>query len=395
MARLAFKPPLKISGMLGKSGKDTRNLLATRIFMSATSYPREEADWQGVFIRHIAAALVNSSGTKLNLWAPDGPRHPDIHYACTPADRAWLARLADRGGIAHLLKRNKFHALIASGTLLVRLRAAYRRAASHTDVFHVNWLQNALALSGLDNPALVSVLGTDFKLLQLPGMKSALRHALRQRPAVLAPNAEWMCSSLERQFGDLCRVTAVPFGIDDRWYQIRREPESPARWLAVVRITREKIGSLFDWGEALFKGAGRELHLIGPNQDELTIPDWIHFHGSASPAQLAEKWFPGATGLITLSRHSEGRPQVMLEAMAAGLPIIASALPAHRDFIEDGHTGRLVRDAGELADALDWLEDPANQDRLSGNCRQFAYDSYGTWRDCAARYQALYQTIIT
>jgi hypothetical protein len=363
--------------------------------MSATSYPRAEADWQGVFIRHIAAALAEDAGTQLSLWAPDGPRHAAVNYYCNDGDRAWLAKMADRGGIAHQFRENKFRALLDAGSLLRRLRRAYRSAAADTDIFHINWLQNALSLSGLDKPALISVLGTDFKLLGLPGMTGALRHVLRQRRAVLAPNAEWMAAELERHFGDLCTVKPVPFGIDDRWYQLVRKPARPARWLAVIRVTREKIGPLFDWGESLFTGGERELHLIGPNQGQLAIPDWVHYHGAASPEDLLQQWFPQAMGMITLSQHSEGRPQVMLEAMAAGMPIIASAIPAHSDFVEDRLTGRIVGDADALAEALSWMEDPARQGPLADNCRQFAYDNYGTWRDCAARYQALYQTIIT
>jgi glycosyltransferase involved in cell wall biosynthesis len=61
-----------------------------------------------------------------------------------------------------------------------------------------------------------------------------------------------------------------------------------------------------------------------------------------TPRALLEEWFPQAAGLITLSQHDEGRPQVLLEAMAARLPVIASNLPAHRDLIRSGETGMLV-----------------------------------------------------
>lgn len=368
--------------------------MTIRIFKSATSYPRTDADWQGVFIRNIADGLASQTGVTLSLWAPEGPRHAAIRYACNDADRDWLAQLAKRGGIAQQLRENKAAAAMAAGSLLYRLSRAYRRAAADTDIFHVNWLQNALPLAGVARPALVTVLGTDFKLLELPGMRAALRRVLAGRRAVLAPNAEWMCPELESSFGDVARVQAVPLGIDDRWYGIRSAPVTPARWLAVVRLTREKIGPLFEWGRAAFADGRRELHLIGPNVGNLTIPEWVHYHGPASPEVLARDWFPHAAGLITLSQHSEGRPQVMLEAMAAGLPIVASDLPAHVDFIEDEHTGRIVRDRQGLSPALEWIESPGVSERLAENCRRFAYDNYGTWEDCAARYLSLYETIL-
>ncbi len=361
--------------------------------MSATSYPRTATDWQGVFIRQVANALAARRDLALSLWAPEGPRHAGVHYACSDADRAFLKRLTDRGGIAHLLKQHKLQALSAGTGLLARLRRAYRSAAASTDIFHINWLQNALPLIGLKHPAVITVLGSDLKLLGAPGMTAALRQVLRGRLAVLAPNAEWMCPTLEHHFGDLARVQAVPLGIDAGWYRVERQVTKPMQWLAVLRVTREKIGPLFDWGESLFNSGERELHLIGPNQDGLAIPDWVHFHGPASPEDLAGKWFPQAAGMVTLSRHSEGRPQVMLEAMASGLPMIASDQPAHSDFIQDGFNGLLVGDAEAFARAVRSAEQPGQGELLGANSRQFARDSYGTWDDCAARYAALYEEL--
>ena len=361
--------------------------------MSATSYPRTDTDWQGVFIRQVASALATCPDLELSLWAPDGPRHGNIRYACSSADRDFLRDLTDSGGIAHLLNQQKLKAVLAGTRLLARLGASYRRAASATDIFHINWLQNALPLIGLRHPAVITVLGSDLKLLRLPGMVTAIRRVLRGRQTVLAPNAEWMCAPLEAYFGDIAPVQAVPLGIDSRWYEIASQPATPAHWIAVFRVTSDKIGPLFDWGRALFEGTGRELHLIGPNQDGLSIPDWVHFHGPASPEELCQRWFPRATGMITLSQHSEGRPQVMLEAMAAGLPIVASDQPAHADFIEDGHSGRLVGSAAGFAQAIEALEQDSQRDLTARHGRQFALENYGTWDDCAARYRTLYDRV--
>ncbi|MEM0953558.1 MAG: glycosyltransferase family 4 protein [Pseudomonadota bacterium] len=359
--------------------------------MSATSYPRSNEDWQGVFIRHIATALAERNS--LTLWAPDGPRAEAIQYAPLENDRRWLAALSERGGIAHLLSKRPAQGVVSATRLLARLRSAYRKASGDTDVFHINWMQNALPLAGLPNPAVIAVLGSDFKLLKLPGMRTAMRAMLRQRRAVLTPNAEWMVEQLQNDFGDLAQVTAVPFGVDDRWYKIDRTPEKPFRWLVVQRVTRDKMGPLFSWGDSLFSGGQRELHLIGPNQENLSIPDWVHYHGAASPDALAQDWFPEAAGLLTLSEHSEGRPQVILESMAAGLPVIASDLPAHRDVISSGKTGWIVNNETSFREAVSALEQIPAQRDFAVHCRQFALERYGTWQDCAQRYESLYQQL--
>jgi hypothetical protein len=365
------------------------------VFMSSTSYPRTNDDWQGIFIRNIANALASNEQVNLKLWASNGPRHQLIDHVCTSKEKQWLDQLSSQGGIAHLIKNNKIKAVIQSLRLLLHLRNSYSHHLTSTDIFHVNWLQNALPLIGTSKPAVITVLGTDYKLLQLPGMITALRKVIAQRPTIIAPNAEWMEESLNQYFSDLCEVKPVAFGIDNTWYNIDRTPNSDRSiWIAVFRVTKAKIGPLFEWGESIFSNTNKELHLIGPNQENVPIPDWVHYHGSASPKVLAEEWFPKANGLITLSQHDEGRPQVMLEALASGLPIIASDLPAHTNFIEDYKTGRIVGDKNTFKESIEWILDDKNQSTISGNCREFAYDEYGTWQDCAERYLALYRKLL-
>ena len=142
----------------------------------------------------------------------------------------------------------------------------------------------------------------------------------------------------------LLKSDSVPFGVKDMWFDMKRNqtPQAKRKWIVVSRVTAKKMGSLFSWGEMIF-GNEDELHLLGPMQEQITIPEWVHYHGATDPAALHDKWFPEATGLITLSDHDEGRPQVMLEAMAAKLPIIASDIAAHRDMIKHRQTGWIAK----------------------------------------------------
>jgi glycosyltransferase involved in cell wall biosynthesis len=200
---------------------------------------------------------------------------------------------------------------------------------------------------------------------------------------------------LLQAFGDVAEVRTIAFGVDDPWFQIVRPPLSgPTRhWLAVTRLTKNKIGDLFDWGNGLF-GQERQLHLFGPMQEGVALPSWVNYHGPTHPADLIERWFPMASGLITLSRHDEGRPQVMLEAMAAGLPVLASDLPAHRDIVQHRHTGWLAGKPEDVGEGLDWLDDPANNQHAGQAAREWVKASVGTWDDCAGRYAAAYGSLL-
>jgi hypothetical protein len=363
------------------------------VLMSSTSYPESPTDWRGRFIANQAGALARRGDVSLSLWAPPGELPAGVAAATTQADALWLGHLSRQGGIAHLLRTRKALAARTIPALLTRLGRAYRRQPA--DVVHVNWLQNALPLWGTTTPALITVLGSDFGLLRLPGMKALLRAVLRQRRAILAPNAEWMRPALEQAFGDLAEIRPIAFGVDDPWFELVRDPPAgnTRHWLAVTRLTRDKIGDLFAWGEGLFDNE-RQLHLFGPMQETLELPSWVRYHGPTHPADLLENWFPQACGLITLSRHDEGRPQVMLEAMAAGMPVLASDLPAHRDMVQHRVTGWLAASREDLCQGLDWLEDPAHNQATGQAARDWIKDTIGTWDGCAGRYVAAYQNLL-
>lgn len=362
-----------------------------RLLMVSTSYPCDAHDWRGRFIADMAASLGRRKGVELFLWAPPGDLPAGVKSGLRADDADWLRKLSERGGIATLLRQKGFAAGAAVCGLLWRLGRTYRQL--RPEVAHVNWLQNALPLWRTKTPALVTILGSDFALLKIPGMVKALRVVFSRRPTILAPNAGWMATRLEQLFGDVAEVRPIPFGVDAHWFDVERAPVLPSRWLAVTRLTSAKVGPLFAWGEGMF-GRGRELHLFGPMQEKLAIPSWVHYHGPTYPAELRDIWFPQAAGLLTLSSHDEGRPQVILEAMAAGLPVIASDQPAHRDVIRDGETGCLVSSREAFHAALGGLELPANNNIVGRAARAWMRTTIGTWDDCAARYQTAYGDLL-
>ena len=81
----------------------------------------------------------------------------------------------------------------------------------------------------------------------------------------------------------------------------------------------------------------------------------------------------------------------MLEAMAAGLPILASRLPAHENIVFDGKTGWICDSQEQFASKLNQLESIEDNVRLGKAARTWAAREIGTWDDCAARYNTIYR----
>jgi glycosyltransferase involved in cell wall biosynthesis len=93
---------------------------------------------------------------------------------------------------------------------------------------------------------------------------------------------------------------------------------------------------------------------------------------------------------------SEGLPLVALEAMAAGLPVIATDVGGTREVVKDGETGYLLQpnDVAGLADRICRLAaDATLRAKMGGNGREFVEQGYD-WSRIAARTGEVYEQVL-
>jgi glycosyltransferase involved in cell wall biosynthesis len=126
---------------------------------------------------------------------------------------------------------------------------------------------------------------------------------------------------------------------------------------------------------------------------ELGIQDRVHFLGPRSDVAELLSTFD----LYCLPSHYEGMPLTVFEAMAAGVPIVATRVVGIREVVRDGETGLLVppNDPNALAQALmQARRNPRLCEELSIAGRQYV-DTHAHLKNMVGQYADLYEQVVT
>ena len=104
-----------------------------------------------------------------------------------------------------------------------------------------------------------------------------------------------------------------------------------------------------------------------------------------------------ASDVFVLSSRWEGNPMSVMEAMAAGLPVVSTAVGGVPELVRDRETGLLVpsEDAGALAQALQALvDDPAQRQAMGAAARRHAVAHFDI-RHTVRGYEQLYERLLS
>ena len=122
-------------------------------------------------------------------------------------------------------------------------------------------------------------------------------------------------------------------------------------------------------------GEGPERASLAAAAASLRLTERVIFVGEVSNVQP----YYAAADVVVLPSHSEGSPYVLLEAMAAKVPIVATAVGGVPEMVEDEESALLVpqRDPRAMAAAIARvLTDPALAQRLTANASALVATRY-------------------
>jgi glycosyltransferase involved in cell wall biosynthesis len=194
---------------------------------------------------------------------------------------------------------------------------------------------------------------------------------------------------LEQLGLDPAKVRVVPNGVDVAALDAARPGNEVRRDLGLPEGVPVigLVGRLDHWGKGhkeLFTAMARirERHpvhalIVGGGRREAEVRQLAESQGLAEAAHfLGQRQdvpdLLNAMDTFVLPSYSEGVSLALLEAMAAGRPVIATAVGGLPEVVTDGVTGLLIppRDPDALADALErLLSDPAGAQHLGANAR--------------------------
>ncbi|HEV3456093.1 MAG TPA: glycosyltransferase [Thermoanaerobaculia bacterium] len=311
--------------------------------------------------------------------------------------------------------------------------AAARRAVARQlrgrrfDMVHAHWIvPNGLAAAAAvrgsapelgGGPALaIGLHGSDVFLAERRGARQLARWALGRARLVTGSSPELVERVCALGY-PAARSRVIPYGVDtarfspDRgrrriWRERLGIGESAPVLLGVGRMAAKKGFGVLAAALPRLLAALPELHVVLAGGGDLlpelaaaTAPwrERVHLPGAVLRDTLPDL-YRAADLFVLPAVHDEkgnvdGLPNVILEAMASGLPVVASGISGIPLAVEDGASGLLVpeRDVEALAAALRRLLADGQEARRLGERGRRKAEAELTWDVIAARHREAYE----
>lgn len=383
-----------------------------RVLVLTTSYPVTVGAVSGVFVQRQVQHLPPSVDSIVLTPAPCGRLSlADERVHCFRySPRRWQVLAHYPGGIPVALRASTMNALLVPGFLVSMFLAVLRRARQ-VEVVHANWTFSgvvaAAACAIARRPLITTLRGEDVNR----GLKGGLHGVLLELCLRLSKRVTVVSEAHQALLRDRfpwlgSRLTLIPNGVDSALLELtpsRRQASESLRIVSVGSlISRKDHATLL--AAVAHAGVPTTLTLVGEGPERAALEAQIHRLGLANQVQLVGALGPeqipeclADADLFVLPSRSEGRPNALLEAMAAGLPCVASDINGVRELLGADERGLCfpAGDACALASALSRLaRQPELRRRLGGAARAFILAAGLDWRATGRAYGRLYREVV-
>lgn len=384
-----------------------------KVLLVSTSFPIASGSQSGIFVEHLAHYL--SKQHSLMVLTPDDNHNNQSRqtkktqtYALKLfryAPKKWQILAHQPGGIPVALKMKPWLSFLIP-LFIWALFFSLLKQARHVQIIHANWsvIGMLAGIAGfiMRKPVITTARGSDITRIR----QSRIDRLITM--LCLVSNRYVICVS-ESIHNELClhypfardKLKIIHNGVDQALLDIHRHAKStshPLKLITVGNLIQSKsintiISAMAECDNCILTivGDGSELQQLKAQTRHAGIEERVIFKGALAQqivfTELAK------ADVFILASKSEGRPNVVIEAMAAGLPVIVSKIDAVTSFIKADKTGLLfdVGDPHQLAQGIQQLmNNPELRLTLGEAGRQYIVNQKLTWENCAGHYSELY-----
>ena len=397
-----------------------------KVGVIATSYPRYPGDKSGHWI-HRANRELRHFGVDVTVLAPHAPGLPVRHEIDrVPIIRfrylwpaAWQRVAYRPGGLPYW---GKFPAAVRMQFIpyTLSLFAHTLWLARQCDLIHAHWTLAGLAALGsrlvAHRPYVLSLRGSDVNIgLNSSEFARKLFAFVACRSDALISVSQAIKAVVEQEL-NIDNVLLLENGVDIETYRpldgrtqrLNLGLADDAKViLSVGNLVRLKgynylvealpaIVAAHPQAMLVLIGDGEEREPLREQAAALGMTDRVYFTGYLPTTQIPA-WL-NAADVFVLPSLSEGRPNVILEAMACGRLVVATRVGGIPEIVEDSQTGFLVapQQPDQLAERISLLLDnPELSQRLGLAGRQSFIDKGLTWEHHAERLIGVYSRVLS
>jgi glycosyltransferase involved in cell wall biosynthesis len=358
------------------------------ILVFTSLWPNSEQPNLGIFVKNRIAALAQLDGVKIRVVAPVPYFPRQLQSSFLPAHWRRTARISDDEIIAGIetyhprylvtpkIGMTFYSRWMASGAGDLMHRLNDERPIDLIDAHYAYPDGHAAVLLGerLKIPVLITARGTDINLFsRMPLIRPMVRDALKRAKGVIAVSNALKERILELGI-DPGKVAVIRNGIDRSIFhpgskaeardRLRLDAGSQIIITVGALVPLKGIDRLID-AVALMGNRKVKLYIIGEGPERASLEARIEAHhlsdriflvGSQPQSELSQ-WY-SAADLFCLASSREGCPNVVIEAMACGTPVVVSDVGGVRELVAKPAYGRIVESpsaesfAGEIKIAL-------------------------------------------
>lgn len=383
------------------------------IAVVTTAYPLTDQDMSGTFIASMVHHLP--PGVRVTIVTPCGtqtetPVDTDrLRVRCFRyAPRRWQTLAHGPGGLPAALRRGWGPRLLL-GSIVPGLFLASLGAARAADLIHANWSPTGviagLAARIMRTPVITTLRGSDIALAESSApFRWILRLCLYLNVRLVTVGDGLRHRAARLLQIDPSRISVIANGVAREFFSIPIPTPGPKiRLLCVGALVPVKgLTTLLDALAELPPDTPVELTLVGEGPERSRIETRISELGLTGRVRLVGRLAPSDIHRVMAAHHifvlpslAEGRPNALIEAMAAARAVVASDIPGVREVAVNSVTALLFQAGDKVALAVclqALLDTPTSIPELGARARSAVADQ--DWAVTAKNYSDLYAAVL-